>query len=83
MVKDPRTTWLQPIWDDVLANAGIRTSSLTMLRHPAEVVASRTRSYAKARSGAEARAYAISKIAGWINVSLLNERLTRSNNRPS
>lgn len=80
-VKDPRTVWLHDLWADVAAENAMTTSYLTTLRHPAEVVGSRERYYGRNRDADRARAYAINKVAGWINVSLLNERQTRPNRR--
>ena len=80
-VKDPRTVWLHDLWADVAAENSMTTSYLTTLRHPAEVAGSRERYYGHSRDAERARAYAINKVAGWVNVSLLNERQTRSNRR--
>ena len=80
-VKDPRTVWVHDLWADVAAENAMTTSYLTTLRHPAEVAGSREQYYGHSPDADRARAYAINKVAGWINVSLLNERQTRSNRR--
>jgi hypothetical protein len=80
-VKDPRTVWLHDLWADVATENKLTTSYLTTLRHPAEVVGSRERYYGHNRDADRARAYAINKVAGWVNVSLVNERQTRPNRR--
>ncbi len=80
-IKDPRTVWLHDLWGEVAADHGLSTSYLTTLRHPAEVAGSREKYYGQNADQARARAYAINKIAGWVNVSLLNERQTRPNRR--
>ncbi len=80
-IKDPRTVWVHDLWGQVAADRGLDTRYLTTLRHPAEVAGSREKYYGRNADRARARAYAINKVAGWINVSLLNERQTRSNRR--
>lgn len=80
VIKDPRSVWLHDLWVDAVEADGIVISYLTMLRHPTEVVGSRSAYYGTATDERKARNYAISKVAGWVNVSLLNERQTR--NRP-
>ena len=45
MVKDPRTVWFLDLWTRSAAEHGIETSFVTMLRHPAEIVASARKSY--------------------------------------
>lgn len=82
VVKDPRSAWFGDLWGSAATATGLRTSYLTMLRHPAEVAASRTRYYS-GHDGVEdrERPYAIGKVAGWVNVSLLNERETRGHAR--
>jgi hypothetical protein len=82
VVKDPRSAWFGELWSPAAAATGLRTGYLTMLRHPAEVAASRTKYYS-GHDGVEERErrYAIGKVAGWVNVSLLNERETRGHAR--
>src|SRR4051794_28785752 len=41
VIKDPRIVWLRDIYAKAAAGLGMETAWLTMLRHPAEVVASR------------------------------------------
>jgi hypothetical protein len=81
VIKDPRSVWLHELWAQAAADSGLSINYLTMLRHPTEVVGSRSTYYGKARDERSARDYAISKVAGWINVSLLNESLTRGRPR--
>jgi hypothetical protein len=70
VVKDPRTVWFLPLWTRCAADLGVPTSFVTMLRHPAEIVASAQRSYGPWQTGA-------SRTAAWLNVMLETERLTR------
>ena len=87
VVKDPRTVWVQDLWREVAADHGLDIRYVSMLRHPAEVVGSRTTYYAKvgesssADAEAERRQYAIFNVARWINNSLVNERETRGQRR--
>lgn len=81
VIKDPRSVWLHPLWTKAAAESGLTLCYLTMLRHPTEVVGSRSKYYGSAKDPRKARDYVISKVAGWINVSLLNERQTRGRPR--
>src|SRR4051812_12686184 len=40
VVKDPRTSWLLPLWTSCAQELGLPTAFVTMLRHPTEVIAS-------------------------------------------
>ena len=81
VIKDPRSVWLHPLWTTAATESGLTLCYLTMLRHPTEVVGSRSKYYGSAKDPRKARDYMISKVAGWINVSLLNERQTRGRPR--
>ena len=70
VVKDPRTAWFMPLWTRCAADLGIETSFITMLRHPAEIVASAVKSYGTWQTEA-------SRAAAWVNVTLETERTTR------
>jgi hypothetical protein len=74
VVKDPRTVWLLPLWKQVSTDLGLDTSFVTMLRPPAEVVASASRWYSASRHTA-------ARLSGWVNVLLRTERVTRDSNR--
>lgn len=80
-IKDPRTVWVHDVWGEAAADHGLDTCYLTTLRHPAQVAGSREKYYGQNADARRARAYAINKVAGWVNVSLLNERQTRPNRR--
>jgi hypothetical protein len=83
VVKDPRTVWVQRLWREVAAEQGLAIRYVSMLRHPAEVVGSRTTYYARTPDSSpeaaerERRRYAIFNVARWVNSSLVNERETR------
>jgi hypothetical protein len=74
VVKDPRTVWFLPLWTDVAGELGAGTATVTMLRHPAEVIASAKRSYGDWQCDA-------SRASSWINVMLETERVTRDGAR--
>jgi len=74
VIKDPRTAWFLPVWIDCAGELGVRTATMTMLRHPAEVIASAKRSYGDWQRDA-------SRAGAWINVILETERVTRGGAR--
>jgi hypothetical protein len=74
VVKDPRTVWFLDVWRSCADELGARTSFVTMLRHPAEIVASARRSYGPGLTEA-------GRAAAWINVTLQTERSTRDARR--
>jgi hypothetical protein len=87
VVKDPRTVWVQQLWREVAGEQGLDIRYVSMLRHPAEVVGSRTTYYARTPESSpeaaerERRRYAIFNVARWVNSSLVNERETRGQAR--
>jgi hypothetical protein len=74
VVKDPRTGWFLPLWTRCSAEIGVDARYVTMLRHPAEILASAAKSYGDWQSPA-------SRAAAWINVTLETERATRGSRR--
>jgi hypothetical protein len=74
VAKDPRTVWFLPLWTRCSTELGVPPSFVTMLRHPAEVVASARKSYGTWQTSA-------SRTAAWLNVSLENEHSTRGAQR--
>jgi hypothetical protein len=74
LIKDPRLSWFLPLWRRCAADLGVEAKIVTMLRHPAAVVASKTRWYGEWQ-GEVARA------AGWVNQALFLERATRESPR--
>lgn len=81
VVKDPRSVWAQDLWRDVAEDVGLGIRYISMLRHPAEVVGSRTTYYANPNDEAKRRSYETFNVARWINSSLLSERQTRGQQR--
>jgi hypothetical protein len=74
VVKDPRTVWFLDLWRGCADELGARTSFVTMLRHPAEIVASARKSYGPGLTEA-------GRSAAWINVTLQTEHATRDAGR--
>jgi len=76
VVKDPRTIWFHELWATTSRDLGIEPGFVTMLRHPAEVSASREKYYRKSE-GENSRSSEIARIAGWVNVALIAEQATQ------
>lgn len=74
VVKDPRTVWFLPLWRRVAGDLGLETSFVTMLREPAETIASAKKSYGEWQTDA-------SRAAAWLNVMLETEHSTRATPR--
>ncbi|NYD43543.1 sulfotransferase family protein [Nocardioides panaciterrulae] len=77
VVKDPRSVWAQALWRDAAAEAGLDIRYISMLRHPAEVVGSRTTYYASPDDEEKRRNYEIFNVGRWVNSSVVSERETR------
>lgn len=77
VVKDPRLLWFADLWVATADDLGARTGFVTMLRHPAEVSASRQKYYAKGGVKNQ-RADDIARVAGWTNAALVAEEVSRS-----
>jgi len=72
VIKDPRMVWFHDLWLAVAPDLGVSPTYVIMLRHPAEVSSSRTEYYNLRQ---------VPGVAGWINVALLAEQLTRGSSR--
>ena len=81
VVKDPRSVWVQRLWKEAAAEVDLEIRYLSMLRHPAEVVGSRTTYYAKKADQAAQLHYQTINVARWVNSSLISERETRGEKR--
>lgn len=81
VVKDPRSVWIQPLWRDAAAEAGLEIGYLSMLRHPAEVVGSRATYYMPNATDARRRWYQVFNVGRWVNNALINEEQTRGHRR--
>jgi hypothetical protein len=73
-VKDPRTVWFLDLWQQVAADLDVSTGYVTMLRSPAEVVASARASYGSWQTDA-------SRACAWLNVTLATEQALRDQPR--
>jgi hypothetical protein len=81
LVKDPRNTWFVPMWKQCADDLGVDMVSLTMLRHPAEVVGSKNAYYYRKESPERRRVGETSRVASWVNVALFGEAATRGQTR--
>lgn len=81
LVKDPRAFWILPVWIRVAAELGVEVSTLTMLRHPTEVVRSRDSAYLTEQTPTFRRQRETANIAAWVNAAFETERATRSLDR--
>jgi hypothetical protein len=81
MIKETRAYWLYPLWQRVTAAAGAELISLTMLRHPTQVVRSRDAAYLSGRSDEVRRQRETANVAAWMNSVFVTERATRGNPR--
>jgi hypothetical protein len=79
VVKDPRTVWFHDVWEEAAVAIGVQPRYVTMLRHPAEVSASRAEYYGRGR-GNKRRGDA-RRVAGWTNVALLSHEATKTSPR--
>src|ERR1700742_670820 len=74
VIKDPRLSWFLPLWRRCAANLGVQAKVVTMLRHPAAVVDSKTRWYGEWQGR-------VARTAGWVQQALYLERATRESPR--
>ncbi|WP_139981657.1 hypothetical protein [Nocardioides litoris] len=81
VVKETRAYWVYPLWQRVVADAGAALVSLTMLRHPAQVVRSRDAAYLSDWSDDLRRQREVANVAAWANALFVTERATRDNPR--
>jgi hypothetical protein len=78
LVKDPRAVWILPVWTKVAAELGADVVTLTMLRHPTEVVRSRDTAYLTEHTPQFRRQRETANVAAWINAAFETERATRA-----
>ncbi|PVG81741.1 hypothetical protein DDE18_17375 [Nocardioides gansuensis] len=81
LVKDPRAFWILPVWTRVAAQLGADVVTLTMLRHPTEVVRSRDTAYLSDQDPAFRRQRETANVAAWVNAAFATERATREQPR--
>ena len=81
VVKETRAYWVYPLWARVAADVGVETSSLTMLRHPTQVVRSRDSAYLSHLDDQVRLQRETANVAAWMNSVFETERATRTNPR--
>jgi hypothetical protein len=69
------------LWAEAAEAVGTELGFLTMLRHPAEVLGSRTTHYAADAPSVDAFDFDVVNLCGWINSCLLIEGQTRTSRR--
>ena len=80
VVKDPRSIWFQGTWISLARELDAQLGFVTMLRHPAEVSASRKKYYSKSEEQ-RSRDAEITRISGWVNGLLTAELVSRGSSR--
>lgn len=81
LIKDPRAFWILPAWTQVAAELGAEMSTLTMLRHPTEVVRSRDSAYLTEQTPTFRRQRETANVAAWVNAAFVTEQATRGRRR--
>jgi hypothetical protein len=81
VIKETRAYWVYPLWQRVAAATGAELTSLTMLRHPTQVVRSRDSAYLTGRSEEVRLQRETANVAAWMNSVFVTERATRDNPR--
>lgn len=81
VVKDPRAFWFHDLWRAGMRARGAELTFLTMLRHPVEVAKSRDTYYVADREERFRRLRATANVAGWCNVTLAADEVTRGDRR--
>ncbi|GAB3200464.1 hypothetical protein GCM10027062_20120 [Nocardioides hungaricus] len=81
VIKDPREFWVHDLWLRVAGELGAEVATLTMLRHPTEVVRSRDTAYLTETSASFRRRRETTNVAAWVNAAFETERATRGHLR--
>jgi hypothetical protein len=81
VIKDPREFWVHDLWLRVAGELGAEVTTLTMLRHPTEVVRSRDTAYLTETSPSFRRQRETTNVAAWVNAAFETERATRGHRR--
>lgn len=81
VIKETRAYWVYPLWQRVVAATGGELISLTMLRHPTQVVRSRDSAYLTGMSDEARLQRETTNVAAWMNSIFVTERATRANRR--
>jgi len=81
VIKETRAYWVYPLWQRVAAATGADLVSLTMLRHPTQVVRSRDTKHLAGRGDEVRLQRETANVAAWMNSVFITERATRDNPR--
>ena len=81
LLKDTRAYWVYDLWQRVATELDAQLTSLTMLRHPTQVVRSRDAAYLTDMDRAFRQKRETTNVAAWINAAFETERATRGNLR--
>jgi hypothetical protein len=81
LLKDTRAYWVYDLWQRMAEEFGAQLTSLTMLRHPAQVVRSRDTAYLGDMTRHFRRQRETANVAAWVNAAFETERVTRGNPR--
>ena len=81
LLKDTRAYWVYDLWQRMAAELDVQLTSLTMLRHPAQVVRSRDAAYLTDMDRSFRHKRETTNVAAWINAAFETERATRGNPR--
>lgn len=81
VIKDPREFWVHDLWLRVAGELGAEVTTLTMLRHPTEVVRSRDTAYLTEQNESFRRQRETTNVAAWVNAAFETERVTRGHRR--
>jgi hypothetical protein len=81
VIKDPREFWVHDLWLRVAGELGAEVTTLTMLRHPTEVVRSRDTAYLSEQPAGFRRQRETTNVAAWVNAAFETERVTRGHRR--
>lgn len=81
VIKDPREFWVHDLWLRVAGQLGAEVTTLTMLRHPTEVVRSRDTAYLTEQAPGFRRQRETTNVAAWVNAAFETERTTRGHRR--
>jgi hypothetical protein len=81
VIKDPREFWVHDLWLRVAGELGAEVTTLTMLRHPTEVVRSRDTAYLTEQTASFRRQRETTNVAAWVNAAIETERATRGHRR--
>jgi hypothetical protein len=74
IIKDPRLLWFPTLWETVGASIDAQVKYVTVLRHPLEVVKSKSTYYGE-------HLVPTNRAAAWVNTMLHIERATRDSSR--